>query len=128
MKSGNTAPDRYYGLMSKLTARKKSAAKRRKNAARGASPGLAAQDLPAAEGRKKLPHSTLRIDKTDDTPKKTSREPTKECSPRRKPWVSGPESASRGGAKETSLFFIRRTSPNPDSARRRNPPRRFTRR
>jgi coenzyme F420-0:L-glutamate ligase/coenzyme F420-1:gamma-L-glutamate ligase len=44
--------------MSKLTARKKSAAKRRKNAARGASPGLAAQDLPAAEGRKKLPYSS----------------------------------------------------------------------
>jgi coenzyme F420-0:L-glutamate ligase/coenzyme F420-1:gamma-L-glutamate ligase len=44
--------------MSKLTARKKSAAKPRKNAAHGANPGLAAQHLPAAEGRKKLPHSS----------------------------------------------------------------------
>src|ERR1035437_2508808 len=58
MKSGNTAPDRYYGLMSKLTARNKSAAKRRKNAAHGASRGLSAQDLPAPEERKKLSHSS----------------------------------------------------------------------
>jgi coenzyme F420-0:L-glutamate ligase/coenzyme F420-1:gamma-L-glutamate ligase len=42
--------------MSKLTARKKSAAKRRKNAAHGASRGLASQDLPAPEERKKLSH------------------------------------------------------------------------
>jgi coenzyme F420-0:L-glutamate ligase/coenzyme F420-1:gamma-L-glutamate ligase len=45
--------------MSKLTARKKSAAKRRKNAAHGTSRGLAAQDLPAPEERKKLPHSSF---------------------------------------------------------------------
>ena len=44
--------------MSKLTGRKKSAAKRRKNAAHGASHGFAAQVLPAPEGRKKLPHSS----------------------------------------------------------------------
>jgi coenzyme F420-0:L-glutamate ligase / coenzyme F420-1:gamma-L-glutamate ligase len=44
--------------MSKLTARKKSASKRRENAARGASRGLAAQDLPAPEERKKLSHSS----------------------------------------------------------------------
>ena len=41
--------------MSKLTDRKKSAAKRRKNAAHGASRGFAAQALPAPEGRKKHP-------------------------------------------------------------------------
>ncbi len=41
--------------MSKLTGEKQSAAKRRKNAAHGASRGLAAQDVPAPKGRKKLP-------------------------------------------------------------------------
>jgi len=41
--------------MSKPTSRKESAAKRRKNAAHGASRGLASQDMPAPQGRKKLP-------------------------------------------------------------------------
>jgi coenzyme F420-0:L-glutamate ligase/coenzyme F420-1:gamma-L-glutamate ligase len=37
---------------------KKSAAKRRKNAAHGASRGLAAQEIPALKGRKKIPRET----------------------------------------------------------------------
>src|SRR5580693_4727504 len=44
--------------MGKRTSEKNSPAKRRKNAAHGASRGLAAQEIPALKGRKKIPRET----------------------------------------------------------------------